>query len=380
MRRRLLANGPRVAVAVAAALSVAGGVAACASDDGSTPTTATARATAPVASWNDFGLDHWPPASWRPYAATSPFNQPIPAGTKAVANSPALMSATLASGPPDHLTAGVAQTSDDWGHPTFYARGDDPVFTLRTTAGYGPNPLNGARIHIPEAARPAGGGDGHMTIVQPDGWEYDLWQVKSKPAGGGTLTFSWGGRLRIDGSGLAHGGTASKFGNLAGIIRAPELAAGRIDHALFIVLRCTGTGNSYGYGVRQRESDEGSYVYPAVAGGAPCRSGAQAPPMGARLRLAMSETQILALGLPRWQTAILTALARYGGYVGDTGGDGIGMMFESSTTYTSLGRPDPLVAIAKANGLPSYGGRYGFDVAKGVDWARYLEVIPPPRR
>jgi hypothetical protein len=379
MRRRALGTGPRFALAVAAALSVAGGLGACASSNDAPGPTAP-RAAAPPTSWQGFGVDRWPPASWRPYSADSPFNQRIPAGTKPVANSAALVDAALTYGPPDHLTAGVAQTPDDWGHPTFFARSDDPVYTLRTTANYGRNELDGMRIRVPEAARAAGGGDAHMTIVQPNGWEYDLWQVQSKPSGGGTLAFSWGGRLRIDGDGLRHGGTASRFGNIAGIIRAPELQAGRIDHALFLVLRCTGTSTAFGYGARRRDGDEGAYVYPAIAGGAPCRPGVSAPPMGAHLRLAMSTAHIAALGLPRWQTAILTALARYGGYVGDTGGDGIGMMFESSTTYTALGRPDPLVDIAKANGLTDYGGQYGFDVARGVDWQRSLRVVPPPSR
>jgi hypothetical protein len=373
-------TGPRFAAAVAAALTIGGGVAACGSDDDQPTSTPHAAAPAPAPAWHGFGLDHWPPASWRPYSPRSPFNRRIPPGTKPVPNSAALIDATLAYGPPGHLTAGVAQTPNDWGHPTFYASGSDPVFTLRTTAGYGANALNGMRIRVPDAARPAGGGDAHMTIVQPDGWEYDLWQVQSKPAGGGILAFSWGGRLRIDGDGLRHGGTASRFGNLAGVIRAPELAAGRIDHALFIVLRCTGSSTAFGYGARQHERDEGAYVYPATSGDASCRSGVQAPPMGARLRLAMSGAQIDALHLPIWKTAILKALARYGGFVGDTGGDGIGMMFESSTTYTSLGRPDPLVAIAKANGLRSYQGSYAFDIGSGIDWHRYLQVLPPPSR
>ncbi|MCW3008758.1 MAG: hypothetical protein JWP17_3384 [Solirubrobacterales bacterium] len=377
MRSGLAGHGPRFALSVAAALSV-GGALACSS--AGAPTSPAPRAAAPPASWHGFGVDHWPNASWRPYAPGSPFNQRIPAGTRPVAGSQDLIDTALSLGTPGHLTAGVAQSSDDWGHPTYYASTTDPVFTLRTTANYGSNAINGARIRVPDAALAAGGGDGHMTIVQPSGWEYDLWQVHDKPRGGGTLTFSWGGRLRIDGDGLRTGGTASRFGNLAGMIRAPELAAGRIDHALFIVLRCTGTGTSFGYGARQRESSESSYVYPAVSGGSRCPSGVNAPPMGARLRLAMSGAQIDALRLPVWKRAIVRALARYGGYIGDTGGDGIGLMFESSTMYTSFGRPDPLVRVAESAGLASYGGRYVFDVSSDVEWQRYLRVIPPPKR
>jgi hypothetical protein len=334
---------------------------------------------APPSSYGNFGVDHWPDATWRPYSASSPFNTPIPRGTKPLPRSDEMIQQVLRFGPPSHLTAGVSRTPDDWGHPTYYSKATDPMFTLRATAPFGRNALNGKRIPIPDAAEAAGGGDSHMTIVTPDGWEYDLWQVHDKPAGGGTLTFSWGGRVRVDGTGLGSDGTASKFGNIAGMIRAQELAAGRINHALFVVLRCTGDGRAYGAGAHQRRHDS-AYVYPAVAGGSECRDGAQEPPMGARLHLAMSDAQIDALNLPRWKAAILKALAEYGGYVGDTGGDGIGFMFESSTMYTSLGRPDPLVAIAKAANLPSYRGQYAFPIGSDVDWQRYLQVIPAPRR
>ena len=342
--------------------------------------TAKVQPAAQETSWGNFGVDNWPSANWRPYADSSPFNRRIPAGTKPLAGSPAMIGEALRYGPPSHLSAGVSRTPDDWGHPTYYATTSDPIYTLRTTAPYGRNKLNGMRIRVPAGAEAAGGGDAHMTIVQPDGWEYDLWQVHDKPPGGGTLSFSWGGRLRVDGSGLRSGGTASRFGNIAGMIRAQELRAGRINHALFIVLRCTGDGTAYGTGTRRREHGDSAYVYPAVAGGAECPRGTPAPPMGARLRLAMSSRQIDALGLPTWKSAILKALARYGGYVGDTGGDGINFAFESSTMYTSLGRPDPLVAIASDAGLQPYGERYAFDIGSGVDWQRYLQVIPAPSR
>ena len=78
-----------------------------------------------------------------------------------------------------------------------------------------------------------------MTVITPSGWEYDFWRVESKPRGGGTLVSSWGGRTRIDGDGRRSGGTASGFGNVAGIIRASELEFGRINHALFMTAGAT---------------------------------------------------------------------------------------------------------------------------------------------
>ena len=98
-------------------------------------------------------------------------------------------------------------------------------------------------MRIPDAARPAAGGDGHLAVIdQADGWEYDFWQVQQKPKGGGTLTVSYGGKTPYGTSnadGLGSNATAANFALSAGIIRPSELEAGKIDHALFMVVECT---------------------------------------------------------------------------------------------------------------------------------------------
>lgn len=334
-------------------------------------------------SWASLGVGHWPRATWRPYGPTSPFNRPIAARDRVHPRSRSMVARILSWGPPASFSAGVADTPNDYGHPVYFARTDDPVVTLRPTQPWGQTPLRGARIHVPTGARSAGGSDAHMTVVTPDGWEYDLWDVQSVPRSGGTLRFGWGGRLRIDGDGLGSGATAAEFGSLAGIIRAAELRAGRIDHALFVVLKCTSDGTRFGQGVqRHRRGDGGSsFVFPAGKGGTRCpASQSDAPPMGARLALDMTPRQIAALPVPDWKKTILRALARYGGYVGDTGGTGFGLQFESGSTYTSFGRADPLVGFAESNGVPGHAGVYRFGLADGVDWRRHLRVLVPPRR
>ena len=344
-----------------------------------TPTTPPPTTPPPTGSadgWNGFGAGSWPPASWRPYAASSPFN--LAAGTQVHPNSAAIVQKVLSLGSVGNLVAGNADTTGDYGHPTYYAQPTDPGFTLDWTGGGPGSAIDGMRIRIPDAARRAGGDDGHMTVVQPDGWEYDFWRVGSKPRGGGTMTFSGGGRTRIDGSGLDSGATAANFGNLAGIIRAQELAAGRINHALFIVVKCTARGTSFGFGTKT--TSNGSMVYPASHGASACSSDSgDLPPAGARFALAMTDAQIEALSVPAWKKTILKALAHYGGYVGDTGGPGLAFQFESGSTYTSFGVPDKMVDFAKtASGLSLWEGKYVFNMASGVDWARYLRVLPPP--
>ena len=174
-----------------------------------------------------------------PVRESSPFNRPIPAGAPLVANSQAIVQRMMSLyGGPGKMTAGDADTPDDYSHPLYYPRADDPVFTLHCyESSWGTCPIEGHRIRIPDAARPAGGGDAHMAVIdEASGWEYDLYKVRSKPAGGGTLEFRWGGRTRLDGDGLGTNATAAHFGLSAGIIRAEEMAAGKIDHALFMVV------------------------------------------------------------------------------------------------------------------------------------------------
>lgn len=368
------------------------GTASCAGADPAPPTSTGSSRTVPAAetaatrTWRGFRPGRWPGADWRPYAADSPFNQPIRRGTRVHPLSSRYISQILAWSLPAAVVGGVAGTTDDYAHPTYWASRRDPVYTLRPTSSWGHPELRGDRIRIPRRARAALGGDGHMTVVQPDGWEYDFWRAREIGTDGGVIRYTAAARLRVDGSGIDGGATAADFGNLAGVIRAPELAAGRIDHALFLVIRCAASGTRFGFGTRHRGGDDSAWVYPAGGGGAPCRDGSQAPPLGARLQLAMSERELNALPVPPWKRAILRALARYGAYVGDTGGPGVGLQIESSLTYTAFGHPDPLVQLARrqqAAGGPfvsQSGDRWLFDISSDVDWIRKLRVVVPPKR
>jgi len=309
-----------------------------------------------------FGAGAWPPACWRPFAATSPFNRPLDSAPTLAANSQAIVQTVFAAGGPANLVAGDAGTKWDYWHPIYWSKSTDPLYTIDCVESWGTCAIEGMQVRIPSAARPASGGDGHLTVIGSGGWEYDLWQVRSKPTGGGKLTTSWGGRTRIDGDGLRSGGTAAGYGNAAGLIRAQELAAGKIDHALFLVIKC-GTGTR---------------VYPANGNGARCANTTNAPPMGARFQLTMTDAQITALPAPAWKKTILRAMARYGMYFGDTGGSGVNLQFESGSTYTSFGVEDAMVAYARRTGVPRNSeGKYTFNVRDGVDWKRYVRVIAP---
>jgi hypothetical protein len=214
-----------------------------------------------------------------------------------------------------------------------------------------------------------------MAVVdQQGGWEYDFWKVQSKPAGGGTLTIAWGGRTRIgtpDSDGLNSDATAAHFGLLAGIIRAQELEAGEITHALVIFVKCTNNVP----------------MYPATGKAAPCADTTNAPAEGQRLQLNMTDAEIGALGEPAWKKTVLRAMARYGMYVMDTGGATWSPMFESGSSYTSFNYSDPMVTFARnhqaeggiilSNNFYWFDLRNTFDASGAQAWQR-LRVIAPP--
>ena len=346
---------------VAALAAVATAIAA---DSGSND--APRRATRQSVGW---------PANWRPYGRLSPFNTPISAAPKLMPDSSAIVQRLLGFRQIEPLWIGTADTGADYGRPSYRATRGDPVYVLRCAGRYCPMPIEGHRIRMPPGARPAGGTDGHMAIVQPDGWEYDLYEVRTPiHQARGVIITNGGGRTRIDGRGaqVPGGATAARFGLLGGLVRAQELAAGRIDHALVFVTHCVGR----------------RVVPPATGRARTCTSIGEpeqnAPPTGARFQLALSRREIDALGLPPWKKAIVRALAKYGMYLSDTGGGFL--VQESGSTYTSFGKRDALEVFADHHRgvagirtwISSRDGKrdYALDLAEGIPWQR-LRVLDP---
>jgi hypothetical protein len=333
----------------------------------------------PTDSLGAAGVGNWPSACWRPYSDRSPFNQTIAGAPPASPGSGAIVRHLLAGAAVSSLVAGDPGRG---GSPTYYSRPGDPTYRLHCAKPWGRCEVEGMRVAVPAAAQPTGGvarpgdnHDAHMTIVDPaTGWEYDLWHVTRKPPHGGRLVFGWGGRTRIDGRGLGSGGVAAGFGNLAGLIRGPELARGRIDHALTMAVPCV----------------RGRAVYPATGQALSCAAAGlaarDAPRLGSRFQLRVSSSELDRM--PGWKRAIALALKRYGAYVNDTTGnpDWWGFSFEGPATYTSFGRPDPLARLGKRLGLTptSYandGHRgdqpgYWFNLNSAIPW-KGLRVLRP---
>lgn len=308
-----------------------------------------------------FGVDRWPSACWRPYAPTSPFNRRLVEPALAP-DSTAFVARLMAWGGPQNLVIGNAGQPDDWGHPVYWSSPSDPVVTVDCHGPWGACPIHRERVRIPAQARAAGGSDRHLTVVdQRSGLEWDFYGVRQRTRT--AIRADFGGRIRIDGSGLNSHATAGRIGSLAGIIRAPELEAGRIDHALFMSIPC----------------DAGRHVFPASKGGLPCETAAPSGsdiPLGTRFQLAMAPAEIDALPVAAWMKTILKAMSEYGMIVGDTGGQSWSVQLESGATYTSFRRQDRLVTFAATTGIPGFEGRYVLSFT-GVDWANRLRVVAP---
>jgi hypothetical protein len=300
----------------------------------------------------------WFSACWRPYSASSPFNLAVPAGAAVTPDSAAVVAAMMADGPPNNLLAGPTV-----GHQAvYYVDSTAPLYTVHCTEPWGTCKVEGVRLRIPARALPAPNDDHHMVVIDANaGMEYDFWQTGSLPPRGGALNISWGGKTSLTGLGLGSNSNAAELGGLAGVVRAGELLAGHIDHALVLSVNC----------------DSGKFVWPALQSDQACPDGS-GPAMGARLQLDMSAGEISALPVATWKKAVLQAFATYGAYVEDTGNDPWTIRFESGQTYTSMGQPNPWLTLAQNNAWPYWAPDNDFvgDLGSDVPWNR-LRVIAP---
>ena len=301
----------------------------------------------------------------RPYSDASPFNTAIPDNVRVLENSSTIVANSYLDATPSPMRVS-ASPSVDYSHPIYVAHGGDASYTIRCNSGG----ISGKIIQIPAGARPTTSSDGHMAIVQPDGWEYDLWQAQTPSAG--TVRCNIGYRQRYDGPGIVTadmkrqdaslgGGTASYFGEAAGLIRANEIQAGVIPHALFLVIKSGSSGS----------------VYPAYK--ADATGNQNGPPMGQRFRLSMTDSAIDASCAPGWEKTVAKAMAHYGLYFGDTGGSGFSPMMESQLTYTAVGQSNPWDAVAAQHGIrqdPTYG--YVFRWSGCIDYRAAMQAIAPP--
>jgi Bacterial Ig domain len=246
----------------------------------------------------------------RPYTASSPWNTPIEVDATLIATSGTLLGAlgddTFTSQPLEYA------------YPVYVVGAATPatVVTVRNTysevaqAGTVLTKRYGGvdvAVRLPADARASQGSDGHIIVHDPEtGDEWGFWQAAKDGAGNWVATNGY--HYNTHWSGVPPTGFGSRGAGvtyLAGLIRACEIAQGRIDHALAF---------AYNY-------PKNTFVYPATKSDGLSTADPNLPE-GARLQL---DPSIPAVTIQSWGCTdaclvIARAMQVYGMYVVDNSG------------------------------------------------------------
>lgn len=323
------------------------------------------------------------PTGFRPFGPSSPWNRRMTNTTnpRLLGNSDAMVSLAEQSGTDAQLFTSEYGAGSDYSHPVVIASSSDPLVTPHCTVYCNPVYLT-KPIRIPAQARPTSGSDHHLSVVQPDGTEIDMWLV-SRPAGSGdwtngdTINYGGGNSCGDFYGGNGFVSNAATVGGAclgAGVVRAAELVSGVIPHALFIVTACM----------------DHSYVYPASQpGDYVCSGSGPHVPNGAHVWLDLSDTAIDGLAVKPWEKTILHALHQYGAFVGDSKGvspshtDNLNQIrFESGAQFVPFGATPAMDTVAKSLGWNpvSIGSAIRYvasDNWQPVSWRQHLHVVDP---
>ena len=187
------------------------------------------------------------------------------------------------------------------------------TFVLDNYPEWGPNPLAGFEVPIPDGTEIPPGSDGHLAVMDPlSGKVFSFWQAYKS---GGVWHASWAGVSEFYGDGRDYEGnaTATELSRLAGVVLLNEIEAGEIPHALFFASDMAGA----------------AFRYPATKSDGLNDAGVAVPiPEGARVQLDPSINLANISGITPGELAVGRALQRYGAYCGDKGGSRMGFIFE----------------------------------------------------
>ena len=285
------------------------------------------------------------PTTFEPYSPTSPWNTRVSANPTIASYSDAAVNTMFQNGSSNSYFNIEEAGGYDYGHPVYFASANDPVVNLfcdQRVTGYFDcgAPDNGGvpkTIRIPAKAQAASGQDSSMTIIQPDGTEIDFFAtVHDHPQGWNNGDTVRAGNISNCGSiytgpgfeAIGPSGTAGGQCDQGGQVRANELVAGSINHAIALQLACeVGSGGNTG-------------VYPSVPSALTqiCTGGVGVP-LGAHLWYDVPDSVTNANGsLQPFEKAILNAFHDYGGYFTDNGSGGaaaVGFGIEMDDINTS---------------------------------------------
>ena len=247
------------------------------------------------------------PAQW-PFASSSPWNVPLATTAQYEAATDAETKTILSTASNSYVNRA------SYSMPVFLAASSDPLATLTYGSGY----VNGnwagkgtVSIHVPASAAASGGTDSSIVIVTPDHLTgYESWQFAGTAP---SFTTSYTVEQDLKGVGWGEGIHAAGCSLMGGLIRAWELEALEIPHALAVGIATT-----------QARSP---YVWPAVAedsGAATSYTGTV--PMGTLLAIDPAANIDTLASSPQGK-ALALALQDYGAYVIDTAGTATGVGF-----------------------------------------------------
>jgi hypothetical protein len=210
----------------------------------------------------------------------------------------------------------------DYGWPVFNADASTPRVTVAATMKWGSDPFAGLAVPIPANLQANAGDDGHAAVIDwSTGRVFEFWQLKKVDATHWTV--SWGqvtpnvftgiGNERLGGGSSKGAGTSG----LGGLVRAREIRAGVIDHALSFASSAV---------------TPGAFRFPATKTDGTNMAGVpldQTIPEGARIRLDPSIDLAAIPGITRGELAVGRALQRYGAFCTDQGGARLSVGFEN---------------------------------------------------
>ena len=222
-----------------------------------------------------------------------------------------------------------------YGVAIVHAAAADPTVTLTNTNGWGNLPT-GSTFQCPTAAKPAQGTDGHLTVVQPDGSLVEMWKAVRT---GGNWQCGAAGHAPQGAYGYSSAACrGSSFTLPAGLVDPDEVAAGRIPHALALVLSAD---------IIRKAS-----VFPSTDTDG-VQVGPQYIPEGARLVLDPAASLV---GLTALEKVVGQALKDYGAILVDrTGGPEFSLLAVAPETWTAFGQPDRWAALGYS-GYPNLSG------------------------
>lgn len=287
------------------------------------------------------------------FGQSGPMYQKLPASPTIASNSQSVMSyyySSTADSEGGWVDANSAQAVYDYNYPVYVAKATDPIVTVWCTGCSSPS----FAVNLPMLAKPAGGTDHHLAVIEPNGVEYDFWDVSTvyyPYQTGDPLSAQGDSAFYIDGLPgsldpyyVAPGfnSAAATAGGIAvseGQIYVSELQAGIINHALSINMPC----------------GSNAWVFPATQVTGICANG-QGMPLGSRIWWAPTNAATASMNLGRDMTTILNALHNYGGYFTDNGGgsngagSGLGTKIESQEVYWLYGGGvDPVLNYVSSN-------------------------------